>query len=122
MSLKTLPFYGELEQDDLDQFAEEGITTNPGDYYFSVAHYELCTEVVFVPKKLYDAQGLWSDSGYLIPILREAGHLKGYGELMEATVEPDDENMPEHAIRAELSARGFTENKQLYGPLAHEGS
>ena len=117
--LANISFKDEFELEDLERFQEEGITANPHDYYFAIeknhASYgdvEFELQVIITPKKLWDEEGCWSDSGYTIPILKDQGHLDGYYDLMESIAEPPCD-WDEGQIRNDLLSKGFVENKNL---------
>ena len=96
----------DLEPYELEQFAEEGLTDRPQDYYFAISG----LVVIITPKLLWDRDRVWSDSGSIWSILEN--HLTGYHDLMEATFEYP-EGMTIAQVQADLTNRGFVENPEL---------
>ena len=104
----------DLEPYELEQFAEEGLTDRPQDYYFAieqdVSNLIANFVVIITPKLLWDRDRVWSDSGSIWSILEN--HLGGYHDLMEATFEYP-EGMTIAQVQADLTNRGFVENPGL---------
>lgn len=100
----------EDEPEELEFFAESGLTESPEDYYFAISHEGGERSVVITPRKLFDEESIWSDSD-ATHFLLEA-HLDGYADLMESVFETP-EDLSDDEVRAELSSRGFIEHTAL---------
>ena len=105
----------ELEPEDRQHFRESGLTDRPEDYYFAIdrsGNEDIIGEfsIIITPKKLWDTEHCWSDSGWIPAILEK--HLTGYYELMEATFEAP-QSLTTGQARADLIARGFVENNEI---------
>lgn len=116
-----------LDEGRLKYFEEDGITTEPKDYYFKVFTHpdgsygsvfkpgcEVPISITIVPKKHYDANGgIWYDQH----ISQAAGGLlklaPDYNELAEVECEPTDPNATVASIEADLKARGLIHNPNL---------
>jgi len=113
----SLSFYEELEDYDIDQFIEDGLTTDPTDYYFAIeenADSYIDRSVFVCPKRLWDREHYASDSGWIAGLLEKSLDPERYCELMEATFEtPQDLSTAQ--VRAELTTLGFEENRAILG-------
>ena len=100
----------EDDPEELEALVEQGLTENPSDYYFVLD--QACGErsVVITPKRVFDEEGHWSDSGFIQFLLEP--HLGGYSDLMESVFETP-EDLTDDEVRDELISRGFEENVEL---------
>ena len=110
----------EIEEEELEFFAEAGVTFSPSDYYFKMwiapePDYILPFCATITPKKFFDANGYHYDGH----VTQEAGGLLAlhpeYGEEAEGSVSPFDQNMTAAEMEADLIKRGFIHNPGLLG-------